>query len=169
MSRTTSIAPRRGVIVRLALHQRPAARDARAGYRHARTQRAGHQPPPLKKAAPPPPAKPPPPPPPSPPPPRRLPSLEVRLLVLELVVLAVGRTTVSPALRPLRIIVEVLPASPVTTRRRTCLPARFTVTLPAEIALVGTFTPSACLTTTSAVALIPTFKPGSSWSSWKVT
>ena len=66
-------------------------------------------------------------------------------------------------------IVEVLPARPVTTRWRTCLPLRLTVTASAEIALVGTFTPSACLTTTSAVALMPGFKPASIWSSWKVT
>ena len=66
-------------------------------------------------------------------------------------------------------IVELLPARPVTTRRRTCLPFCTTVTEPAEIALVGTLTPSACLTTTSAVALMPGFKPDSIWSSWKVT
>ena len=81
--------------------------------------------------------------------------------MLELVVLAAGRTTVSPAFRPLRTIVEVFPASPVVTRWRTCLPLRSTVTESAEIALVGTFTPSACLTTTSAVALMPTFRPAS--------
>ncbi len=99
------------------------------------------------------------PPPPSPPPPRRLPSLETTLVALELVALAAGRTTVSPAFRPLRTIVELLPARPVTTRWRTCLPPRTTVTVSAEIALVGTLMPSACLTTTSAVALIPSFRP----------
>ncbi len=66
-------------------------------------------------------------------------------------------------------IVAVLPARPVTTRWRTSLPARLTITAPPEIALVGTLTPSACLTTTSAVALMPSFRPGSIWSSWKVT
>ncbi len=89
--------------------------------------------------------------------------------MLELVLVAAGSTTVSPAFRPLRTIVEVLPARPVTTRWRTSLPSRTTVTESAEMAVVGTFTPSACLTTTSAVALMPGFSPGSIWSSWKVT
>ena len=66
-------------------------------------------------------------------------------------------------------IVELLPASPVRTRRRVCLPSCTTVTVSAEMAEVGTLTPSACLTTTSAVALIPGFSPLASWSSWKVT
>ena len=66
-------------------------------------------------------------------------------------------------------IVELLPASPVTTRLADLLAVAITVTVSAEIALVGTLTPSACLTTTSAVALMPGFRPGSIWSSWKVT
>ena len=48
--------------------------------------------------------------------------------MLELVLVAAGSTTVSPAFRPLRTIVEVLPARPVTTRWRTSLPPRTTVT-----------------------------------------
>ena len=83
--------------------------------------------------------------------------------------LAAGSTIFSPAFRPLRMIVELLPARPVTTRWRTCLPPRTTVTAPPEIALVGTLTPSACLTTTSAVALMPGLRLDSIWSSWKVT
>ena len=82
---------------------------------------------------------------------------------------ATGRTICSPAERPERMIVELSPASPVTTRRRVSVPSCTTVTVSAEIAVVGTFTPSACLTTTSAVALIPGFSPAASCSSWKVT
>ncbi len=85
------------------------------------------------------------------------------------VVVIDGNTIVSPAFSPLRMIVELLPARPVTTRWRTCSPPRITVTLSAEIALVGTLMPSACLTTTSAVALIPGLRPLSIWSSAKVT
>ena len=95
--------------------------------------------------------------------------MEVRLAPLEPVVLAAGRTTVSPAFSPLRTIVELLPASPVVTAWLTCLPPRSTVTESAVIALVGTLIPSACLTTTSAVALIPGFNPAADCSSWKVT
>ena len=73
--------------------------------------------------------------------PSRLPSLEVRLLAP--VLLATGSRICSPAFRPLRMIVELLPARPVTTRWRTSLPPRTTVTMPPEMALVGTFTPSA--------------------------
>ena len=43
-------------------------------------------------------------------------------------VVAVGSTTSSPAFRPLRMIVELSPASPVVTRWVTCLPPRTTVT-----------------------------------------
>ncbi len=66
-------------------------------------------------------------------------------------------------------IVELFPARPVVTAWRTCLPSRTTVTLSAVIALVGTLIPSACLITTSAVALIPGFSPASIWSRRKVT
>ncbi len=128
MLRMPILVPRRGTVGCLATHQRPAARDSRAGL-DARAQRAAHQPPPLNRAAPPlPPAKPPPPRPPPPrAPPRRPPSLEAR--PLELVVLATGRATFSPAFRPLRTIVELLPARPVTTRRRSCLLPCRTVTV----------------------------------------
>src|SRR5271165_3765446 len=145
-------------------HNRPLARHARAQL-SLPGERAPHQPPPpLKKAAPPPP-------PPSPPPraPPRLRALPMRLLELLVVLDAMGRATFSPAWRPLRMIVELLPARPVTTRRRSCLPFFMTVTAPPEIALVGTLTPSACLTTTSAVALIPGFNPVSIWSRRNVT
>src|SRR5580692_4296755 len=77
--------------------------------------------PPLKNAPPPPPPKPPPAPPSPPPrpPPARPASLEIRLVAL-LVLAATGRAISSPAFRPLRIIVVLLPASPVTTAWCTC-------------------------------------------------
>src|SRR5438270_3739932 len=110
-----------------------------------------HQPPPLKNAPAPPPRPP-------PLPPKRLRRVEVRLVALE-AVLAWGRITVSPAFTPSRTIVELFPVKPVRTLWRTFLPPRRTVTAPPEMALVGTFTPSACSTTTSALALIPGFNP----------
>src|SRR5277367_6590720 len=149
----------------LALDHRQLTRDASRDL-DARAKGASHQPPPpLKKAAPPPPPpmKPPPPPPRPPPAPR-----PVRLVAPrapEVLVAATGRATFSPAFRPLRMIVELLPLRPVTTRRRTCLPFSNTVTAPPEIAVVGMLTPSSCLTTTSAVALMPGFNPVSIWSS----
>ncbi len=128
MGRATAIASRRAPRSDPARATNGCSRGTRAGDRRARARGPAHQPPPLKNAPPPPPPPPRPPPSAPVPPPRRLPILEVRLLVLELVLLAAGSTTVSPAFRPLRTIVELLPASPVTTRWRTCLPARSTVT-----------------------------------------
>ena len=93
----------------------------------------------------------------------------VRVLEVLPVLVATGSATFSPAFRPLRMIVELLPFRPVTTGRRTCLPFSITVTAPPLIAVVGTLTPSACFTTTSAVALMPGFRPGAVWSSWNVT
>ena len=107
----------------------PAAGGAGRASRARMRERSGraHQPPPLKKAPPPPAAAAAEPPPPSPPPPEAAARGCSRLPAACSCSRRAGRS-VSPAFRPLRMIVELLPARPVTTRWRTCLPSRITVT-----------------------------------------
>ncbi len=66
-------------------------------------------------------------------------------------------------------IVVLFPARPVVTAWETCLPPRMTVTESPLRALVGTLTPSAWETTTSAEALMPGRRSAVVWSSWNVT